>query len=56
MVVGKDKSFGRDDFTGATSSENTYRILQRDTVGVVDVIGLQLQTLFLHQVDRVLLL
>ena len=56
VVVGQDEAFGRDDFTGTSSAEDADGILQRHAIGVIEVVGFQLQTLFLHHIDGILLL
>ena len=56
VVVGQDEAFGRDDFTGTSSAEDADGILQRYAIGVIEVVGFQLQTLFLHHIDGILLL
>ena len=56
MVVGQYQALGRDDFARTATAEDAHGILQRHSVGVVDGISIELQPLFLHQFDRVLLL
>ena len=56
MMIGQDKSVGRNNFSGTSSAKDTYCIFQRNIVGVVDVVGIQLQTLCFHAVCQVLFL
>ena len=56
VVVGQNQTFGRNDFARASAAEDTHGILQRYAIGIVEVVCLQLETLFLHQFDGILLL
>ena len=56
MMVGEDQTFGRDDLSRASASEYTDGIFQGDSIRIVDVISFQLQALFFHHVDGILLL
>lgn len=46
MMIGKDKTFGRYDFTGTASAENDDGIFHRCTVGIVNIIDVDKQTGF----------
>ena len=56
MVVGQDEAFGRDDFTSTTTSKDADSIFQRYAVGIVQVFGFELQSLFFHHFNGILLL
>ena len=56
VVVGQNQTFGRNDFARASAAEDTHGILQRYAIGIVEIVSLQLETLFLHQFDGILLL
>ena len=51
VVVGEQKSFGRDDLARATAAEDDDRILQRRLVDAVDLLGGEFAPAFLHVSD-----
>ena len=51
MVVGDEKAFARNEFTGTATAETYHRILQGRLVHTIDIFGRKLETLALNILD-----
>ena len=48
MMIGQHKTFSRNDFTGTTTSEMHYSILQADAVRTIYFINADIQSHIIH--------